>query len=183
MPRKGRGSSVLSQRLPFLFCYLQSRFPGPAKEGGREGRCAVPGSKSSLPVLFVCCIELHCISTLGVSLAGAYEVRHPRQSLFPSDVNNFAVTITKEISYRSRQAGDLSISLPASTAPASGNSPALALSTPGGGVYTPSHNGFILAALNVRKIMVKEGTLSLDLERGVGVWRGTKTKALGGTGA
>ena len=60
---------------PFLFHYLQSRCPGPVKEGGREGRqIALPSFKSSLPVLFVCCIRSHGISTLDISLAGAYAV-------------------------------------------------------------------------------------------------------------
>lgn len=96
----------------------------------------------------------------------------------PSDVNHFTVTTSREISYRSQPAsGNLSMSLPASTGPAGPSSPTLALSTAGGSVYTPSHSGFILAALKVRKIMVKEDTLNLDLEKGVGVcWRERKIR-------
>lgn len=97
----------------------------------------------------------------------------------PSDVNHFNVTTTREITYRSQPAsGNLSMSLPASTGPAGPSSPTLALSTAGGSVYTPSHSGFILAALKVRKIMVKEDTLNLDLEKGVGVLEGEKNKGL-----
>ena len=69
------------------------------------------------------------------------------------------------------------MSLPASTGPVGPNSPTLALSTAGGSVYTPGHSGFSLAALKVRKIMVKEDTLNLDLEKGVGVcWRERKIR-------
>lgn len=80
------------------------------------------------------------------------------------------MTATEEISYGSRAASRPVHAAPASTAPLAPSSPARALCTPGETAYTPSHNGLILTVLDVRKVMVTEGTLSLDLEKGVGVF-------------
>lgn len=68
--------------------------------------------------------------------------------------------------------------LPASAGPVGCKSPTLALSTPGVSVYTLSHSGFILTPLKVRKIMVKEETLSLDLEKGIGKCGGREKKGI-----
>lgn len=70
------------------------------------------------------------------------------------------------------------MSFPASAGPAGCKSPTLALSIPGGSVYTLSHSSFILTPLKVRKVTVKEETLSLDLEKGIGKCGGREKKGL-----
>lgn len=83
------------------------------------------------------------------------------------------MTITREISYSSQTASGRFVSVIPRKHWACQSPRVLQwLSIPGGTVYTSSHNGLILIALEDMKVTVKDVTLSLDLDKGVGVcWR------------